>query len=139
MTDRTLRLMVGGLAFAGAVVAAYLTYARYSGTSITCTSGGCETVQSSEYATVAGIPVAVLGLLGYSLILASAISATETARTIGAVTALAGFVFSSYLLVVQVAVIGAVCDWCVVSDAVATVLAPLAALRLRPQAALSPR
>lgn len=139
MTDRTLRLMIGSLAVAGIAVAGYLTYARYSGTPITCTSGGCETVQSSEYATVAGIPVALLGLLGYAVIFATALAATDTARTLGAAVALTAFVFSSYLLFVQVAVIGAVCDWCVVSDSITTVLVPLTGLRLRPQPALRPR
>jgi uncharacterized membrane protein len=139
MTDRTLRLMIGSLAVAGAAVAGYLTYARYSGTPITCTSGGCETVQSSEYATVAGIPVALLGLLAYAVLFATALAAADTTRTLGAAVALTAFVFSSYLLFVQVAIIGAVCDWCVVSDAITTVLVPFTGLRLRPQPALRPR
>jgi uncharacterized membrane protein len=131
MTDRALRLTVGGLALAGVAVAGYLSYVRYSGTPITCTSGGCETVQSSEYATVAGIPVAVLGLLTYFSILATTLWTTEIARAAGAMVALAAFVFSAYLLVVQLAAIGAVCDWCVASDVIVTALLPFAALRLR--------
>ena len=125
--------MIGALAVAGMAVAGYLTYARYSGTPISCSSGGCETVQSSDYATLFGIPVAVLGLLVYVLILITALSATDTARSAGAALALTAFLFSAYLLALQLTVIGAVCDWCVLNDAIATVLAPLAALRLRPQ------
>ena len=64
MSDRALRFCVGALASAGLLVTGYLTYARYADASITCTTGGCETVQESSYATVAGVPVAVLGLLG---------------------------------------------------------------------------
>ena len=140
MPDRNLRVMIGALAVAGWAVAGYLTYARYSGTPITCSSGGCEAVQGSDYATLEGIPVAVLGLLAYSLILITALSPTEAARSAGAAVALAGFLFSAYLLVLQLTVIGAVCDWCVVNDAIATALAPLAALQLRsPQPAFGPR
>lgn len=139
MTDHSLRVMVGALAVAGAAVAGYLIYARYSGTPITCSTGGCETVQDSEYAKVMGIPVAALGLLAYSLIFVTTLAATETARSACAGLALATFLFSAYLLVLQLTVIGAVCDWCVVNDAIATVLAALAALRLRPNPALRPR
>lgn len=52
------------LSLVGAGIASYLVYVRYSHVTIACTTGGCEKVQSSRYAEVAGIPVAVLGLLG---------------------------------------------------------------------------
>jgi uncharacterized membrane protein len=139
VNDRLLRVMIGALAVTGIAVAGYLTYARYSGTTITCSTGGCETVQNSDYATLLGIPVAALGLLVYALIFSTALSMTETARAAGAALALSAFLFSVYLLVLQLTVIGAVCDWCVINDTIATVLAPLAALRLRPQLALRPR
>lgn len=131
MTDRRLRVAVGALALVGIVVAGYLTYTRYSGASITCTSGGCETVQESEYSEVAGIPVAVLGLISYTLIFLTALSAHEVARLAGAVLALVGLVFSAYLLYAQLGPIDAVCDWCLVNDVVALLLVPVAALRLR--------
>jgi uncharacterized membrane protein len=130
VSDGTLRLSVGALASAGLAVAGYLTYARYTGASITCTTGGCEAVQDSPYATLAGLPVPVLGLIGYALLGASACSAEDLARAAGAAVALAAFAFSAYLLYVQLAVIGAVCDWCVVSDAIVTALVPFAFLRL---------
>jgi uncharacterized membrane protein len=131
VSDRRLRLAVGTLALIGAAVAAYLTYARYADASITCTSGGCETVQDSEYAVLAGIPVAVLGLGGYALIFATALSARETARLAGAVLAVAALAFSLFLLYLQLGPIGAVCDWCLANDAVAALLVPVATLRLR--------
>ncbi len=55
MTDRKLCAVIAALALAGAAVAAYLVYARYSGTRLACTTGGCETVQHSKYAKAAGI------------------------------------------------------------------------------------
>ena len=131
MSDAALRACVGALASAGLVVTGYLTYARYSGTTITCTTGGCETVQESSYAAVAGVPVAVLGLLGYAALLATAFFARDLARAAGAAVALGAFAFSAYLLYVQLALIDALCDWCVVSDAIVTALVPFAVLRLR--------
>lgn len=131
MSDRTLRLCVGALAAAGLLVAGYLTYARYSDTTITCSSGGCETVQKSSYATVAGIPVAVLGLVGYSAILATAFLVGDVARAAGAALALGGFAFSMFLLYAQLVPIDAVCDWCVANDVIVTALVPFTVLRLR--------
>lgn len=131
MSDRTLRLCVGALAAAGLLVAGYLTYARYSDTTITCSSGGCETVQKSSYATVAGIPVAVLGLVGYAAILATAFFVGDVARAAGAALALGGFAFSMFLLYAQLVPIDAVCDWCVANDVIVTLLVPFTVLRLR--------
>jgi len=139
VSDRTLRICVGALATAGLAVAGYLTYARYAGTTITCTTGGCETVQESSYATVAGVPVAVLGVVGYAVLVATACSAEDLARAAGAAVALAAFAFSTYLLYVQLALIGAVCDWCVVNDAIVTALVPFAVLRLRAPGQLAPQ
>jgi uncharacterized membrane protein len=131
VTDRTLRVVVAVLALAGAGIAAYLTYAKYADAPIACATGGCETVQSSEYAEVLGLPVPVLGLLGYLAILATAFSAGETARLAGAALALGGLVFSVYLVVVQIVAIGAFCQWCLASDVVMLLLAAATVARLR--------
>jgi uncharacterized membrane protein len=140
MTDRHLRVAVAGLALAGAAVAAYLVYTRYTGTRIACTTGGCETVQHSKYAKLAGVPVAVLGLVAYLAIFATALSERVEAAAVGAAIALGGLAFAVYLIVVQVAVIDAICQWCLASDAILAVLAVLTVERLRrlaesPQAA----
>jgi uncharacterized membrane protein len=131
VSARALRASVAVLALAGAAVAGYLTWVRYSGATIACTTGGCETVQSSSYSEVVGVPVALLGLLGYLAIAASALRETELFRIAGAAVALAAAGFGAYLLVVQIAVIGAVCDWCLTSDAIAAALAVVTVLRLR--------
>jgi uncharacterized membrane protein len=130
MSDRRLRLVVGVLAAAGIAVAGYLTYTRLTHTAIACTTGGCETVQSSRYAEVAGIPVALLGLAAYIAILATALSTSELARAAGAAIALGGTAFSIYLLYVQIMLIEALCQWCLVSDAVIGLLAIATVLRL---------
>jgi uncharacterized membrane protein len=132
MSDRRLRAGVGLLAAAGAGIAGYLLYERLSGGTIACSTGGCEQVQDSEYAEVAGVPVALLGLLAYLAILATSFSTLELARATGAAVALGGLAFSTYLLYVQLALIEALCQWCVASDLVLTGLAVLTTLRLAP-------
>ena len=123
MNDRRLRTAVGILAAAGVAIAGYLTYARFSHTTITCATGGCEIVQSSDDAELAGIPVALLGLTAYVFLLGTAFSSSEAARAAGAVVAVAGAAFSAYLVYVQIAVIDAICQWCVASDVVMVLLA----------------
>lgn len=127
MRESRLRATIAALALAGAAIAAYLTYARYSGTPIACATGGCETVQHSRYAVVAGIPVAVIGLVGYAALLATAAFRGATAAALGVGCAVIGLAFGAYLLVAQIALIHAICQWCVASDAVVTLIA-LAAL-----------
>jgi uncharacterized membrane protein len=131
VSDRTLRAAIAALALAGAAVAAYLVYARYTGTRLACTTGGCETVQHSKYAKAAGIPVAVLGLAAYLTVFATALSARVEAAAIGAAIVLGGLAFGVYLIVIQVAVIDAICQWCLASDAILALLAIASAERLR--------
>jgi uncharacterized membrane protein len=129
--DRRLRAAIGLLALAGAGVSAYLVYTRYTGTTIVCSTGGCETVQHSKYAKAAGIPVAVLGLVAYLAIFATAFRSRVEAAAIAAAIAVGGLAFAVYLIVVQVAVIDAICQWCLASDAILAVLAVLTVDRLR--------
>jgi len=131
VTDRALRIAIGVLAIAGISIAGYLTYARYAHVELICSTGGCETVQRSRYSVVAGVPVAVLGLIGFVVLLATAALPQGWAAAAGAATALAGLVFAVYLLVLQLFVIDAVCQWCVASDVAVALIAVLAALRLR--------
>jgi uncharacterized membrane protein len=135
VSDRNLRAIVALLALAGAAVAAYLVYARYTGTRLACTTGGCETVQHSKYAKAAGIPVAVLGLAAYLAVFATALSARLEAAAIGAAIVLGGLAFGIYLIVIQVAVIDAICQWCLASDGILALLAVATAERLRRLAA----
>ena len=131
MTAAQLRAAIALLALAGVAVTAYLVDARYSGTRLACTTGGCETVQQSRYAKLAGIPVAVLGLGAYVSVFLSALSPRVEAAAIGAAIALAGLAFAVDLVVVQVAVIDAICQWCLASDGILFLLALACAERLR--------
>lgn len=141
MSDRRLRAGVAVLALAGLGVAGYLTYVHYHGGHVLCgISHGCETVQSSTYAKLAGVPVALLGLAGYALILASLFVRGEAGRMGGALLALVGFGFSAYLTGRELFTIDAICQWCVVSAALMTALAVLCVMRaLRGEPALPDR
>lgn len=129
MVQRTLytRMAVALLALLGLLDSAYLTLNRYADQlSLVCpVGGGCEAVQRSDWSTLppgAGIPVAVLGLVGYSALLSLALAGLHRER-IGRVpldaalllVASGGLLFSIYLTGVQLFVIHALCFWCVVS------------------------
>ena len=117
------------LALAGIAIAAYIEYERATGGSLACGTGGCEEVQSSKYAELLGVPVAVLGLLAYVALLATALVRAPAAALAGAALALAGLAFAVYLLVVQAFVLEAYCTWCLASDAVLTALAIMTLIR----------
>ena len=131
MTDRTLRAALIAVSLAGAAVAGYVLFSRWADSGLICSTGGCETVQSSEYAELLGLPVAAFGLAGYLLIAALAAFDSARARVGAAAVALGAAAFSGYLLWAQAVPIGAFCDWCLASDAIMTLIALLALLRVR--------
>jgi uncharacterized membrane protein len=131
VTDRRLRAAVAAVALAGAGLAAYLVFVRETGGALACTTGGCELVQGSRYAEVAGIPVAVIGLVGYLAVAASALVRGEPGAALGLALSGIGFAFAMYLVYVQVALIDAICVWCLASDTLMALLLALGVLRLR--------
>jgi uncharacterized membrane protein len=132
VSERGLRRAIAALAIAGLGIAGYLTYVHYADVEALCVAGGggCEKVQTSDYAELAGIPVAVLGLIGYTLILAALWVPGDNGRLAGAVLALAGFGFSAYLTYRELFTIDAICQWCVASAVVMTAVAVLTVWRL---------
>jgi uncharacterized membrane protein len=129
------RLALLTLAVLGALISAYLTWTHFAGLTPVCTGGGegCQTVQSSRYASLLGIPVALLGLLAYGGLIFSAVLWKEGGIYLGFLISLVGTLFSAYLTYLEVFVIGALCQWCLASAAVmvaALVCATLAALPL---------
>jgi uncharacterized membrane protein len=133
LSDRALRLATAAVALAGLAVSSYLTYVHYRPAALVCTGGGgCETVQSSDYATLAGVPVALLGLLAYAAVLVLVAIDTPTARQVVAVIALSAAGFAAYLVLLQAFVIDAWCVWCLVNDLVIVPLLVVSSLwRLR--------
>jgi uncharacterized membrane protein len=131
VSDRRLRQVALVLAVIGLGVAGYLTYVHYEGIKPVCGLGGdCEKVQTSAWADLAGVPVALLGLIGYAAILATLFVEREEALVAGALIALVGFGFSAYLTYRELFSIDAICPWCVASAVIMTVLAIVMTARL---------
>jgi uncharacterized membrane protein len=129
--DRTLQRTLVVLALVGIGIAGYLTYVHYNGLSPICAiNAGCEKVQSSRYAKVGGVPVPVIGLVGYVAILLSLLVRGELARLATAGMAIGGFAFSVYLTSLELFRIHAICQWCVGSAIVMTAIAVLATIRV---------
>jgi uncharacterized membrane protein len=117
------RMWVALLSLIGVFVAAYLYLYKIGkiGT-MACGTGGCETVQLSEWATLGGIEVSLIGLLGYLALLVVALVGLQPAfaarRSVKVLlTGMSGLgvVFAIYLTGLELFVIHAICRWCVVS------------------------
>jgi uncharacterized membrane protein len=131
VSDRALRTTGLVLAVLGVGVAGYLVYVHYAGVEPVCNiAHGCHKVQTSKYAELAGVPVALLGLLGYVTILAALLVDGEPGRMVAALVALVGFGFSAYLTYRELFTIDAICQWCVASAVLMTGLAVVCTWRL---------
>ncbi|HZO76397.1 MAG TPA: vitamin K epoxide reductase family protein [Solirubrobacteraceae bacterium] len=119
-----LRWVLLALATLGLGVAAYLTYVHYAGINPACTAGqSCVKVQTSQWSKLDGVPVALIGLAGYVAIVASLLMPDrEETRLATLGLALVGFGFSAYLTYRELFSIHAICEWCVSSAVVMTLL-----------------
>jgi uncharacterized membrane protein len=116
----------------GLGVAGYLTYVHYSGVTPPCSIKGnpCSQVQKSQYSKLAGVPVALIGLIGYVVILGSLLAPEgERARFVTMALTLGGFGFSAYLTYRELFTLEKICEWCVSSAVIVTVLVCLAVWR----------
>lgn len=105
------------LALAGILVSLYLTYTKFSNSKIICSFGNCNVVQNSEYSTLLGIPVALFGVFYYFLIFS--LIFYKKNKVLLLATAL-GFLYSMYLTYLEIFVVKAICQWCVISASIAT-------------------
>lgn len=132
MSARALRVTLIALAAVGIALAGYLTYLHYSGKTPPCSIKGnpCSQVQKSRYSELAGVPVALIGLLGYIAILGSLL-APESERTRFATVALTlgGLGFSAYLTYREVFTLHKICEWCVGSAVLMTIITCLSVWR----------
>lgn len=126
-----LRRLMLVLAVIGLGVATYLTIIHYAGINPACTAGAsCIKVQTSQWSKLAGIPVAVLGLVGYIGIVGSLLASDrEETRLATLGLTLVGFGFSAYLTYRELFSIHAICEWCASSAVILTVLFICAGIR----------
>jgi uncharacterized membrane protein len=119
-----LRRVMVVLSIIGLGVAIYLTVIHYAGIKPACTAGqACIKVQSSQWSELGGIPVAVLGLIGYIGILASLLAPEREATRLATLgLTMIGFGFSAYLTYRELFSIHAICEWCASSAVILTLL-----------------
>jgi uncharacterized membrane protein len=112
------------LTIVGVGIAGYLTYVHYAGINPACTAGAsCVKVQTSVWSKLDGVPVALIGLIGYVATLASLLARDrEETRLATLALTLIGFGFSAYLTYRELFSIHAVCEWCASSAGIMTIL-----------------
>jgi uncharacterized membrane protein len=125
-------MVFSALALGGMGVAAYLTYLHWSEAdpAFCAVTSGCATVNRSGYASLGPAPVALLGGLLYGALLIvglGGLGARVWAGPVAAGLALFGLAFACYLTYAEVAVLNAICVWCVASLAIITALLSLSA------------
>jgi uncharacterized membrane protein len=130
--EGTLRMIATFVAAFGIGVATYIAIADSGGGSPVCLAGGsgCETVANSTYSHLLGVNVAVFGIVGYVSLLGAALLRGDAARMAGFAFSLVGFGYSVYLTYLELFKIEAICQWCVASAVLMTILFCLNALRM---------
>ncbi len=116
----------------GIGIASYIAIEAAGGDAPVCIagSGGCETVASSSYSHLFSVNIAVFGIVGYVLLLAAALLRGDAARMAGFGVSLAGFGYSVFLTYLEIFKIEAICQWCVASAVLMTILFGLNAIRM---------
>ncbi len=133
------RMAVAFLSTVGIFVALYLTLYKVGVIGeLTCSIGSCETVNTSRWATLFGLPVAAWGLGAYTGLLALAIVGLQPAfaesRAVSwGLVALSGFsvAFSAWLTYLELFVIHAICMWCVISATIMVLILIASLIDLR--------
>ena len=131
-SEDNLRRAIAFVAALGLGVATYIAIADSGGGSPVCLAGGhgCATVAKSSYSHVAGVNIAIFGVIGYLLLLTTAFFANDLARFGGFLVSLGGFGYSVFLTYLEIFKIEAICQWCVASAVLMTILFLLNATRL---------
>ena len=133
------RMAAALLSLTGLFISAYLyLYKLGKIGSLACGTGGCETVQWSPWSQIAGIEVALVGVLGYAGLLALSLFALQPRlvtrqwpAALLAVFAGIGVLFTVYLTYLELFVIKAICRWCVASGIIIVAILAAAILDLR--------
>jgi uncharacterized membrane protein len=117
------RMIVSVLALIGALISLYLTLHHYGLAPLACPISGCDKVQASVYSSVLGIPVALIGLVGFVKLLGLGVVGLSSdhvfwIRVQDAIIVISGIGVAAYLALtyLELFVIHAVCFWCVCSS-----------------------
>ncbi|MBT3669131.1 MAG: vitamin K epoxide reductase family protein [Chloroflexi bacterium] len=136
MNDKTLKNISIGLTIIGLLDSLYLSWLKLAKDEIICL-GGCDIVNSSKYAEILGIPVALIGALAYLAILFFLINKIEfvffkeNSTIIVFIFSLIGVIYSLYLTYLELYIIHAICPFCVISAIVLVLLLVTTIFRLK--------
>lgn len=130
--NRRILMVIALVAVAGLSAATYVFVTHSLGYALFCPfATGCDTVQNSPYAVLFGVPVSLLGMLGFTAYIALALCGLCSGAAIRGylhallVLSVVEVAFTSYMAYLQVAVIRAVCSWCMLSAALTLAAAGL--------------
>jgi uncharacterized membrane protein len=124
----------------GIIVSGYLSYVKLTEVPMACAANSifnCDVVQNSAYSRMFGIPIAWLGLATYLVVGGLLLAQHRVAllRDYGMLLifgiVLFGWVYSMYLVYLQFFVLRALCMWCLMHEAIFTVLFIVTSVRLR--------
>jgi uncharacterized membrane protein len=112
-----LRRVMVLIAVLGLALASYLVYVHYSGTPPACTAGNaCLKVQTSVYSKLAGVPVALIGLIGYiGIVLSLLVPDRDEVRLATLIMTVIGVCFSGYLTYRELFTLKTICEECATS------------------------
>ena len=111
----TMRYLIAVLALAGAVVSGLALQVHYSVATSPCSINekwDCGVVNHSPYAVIGGIPVALIGILGYLILVWLSLAGQ---RAVLLIASLVGLGFALYLAHIERDVLGVWCLYCVIS------------------------
>lgn len=128
MSVRSLLFASAVIGALGTLVGAYLIRVHYDLDALVCGTGDCEVVQSSSYSTVMSIPIAAFGTAMYLTVLVLNAARLRAPRLVTPASAIAlaitgaGTLYSAWLTWIEVYELQAICQWCVVSAILTTML-----------------
>jgi len=135
--DKRLKQITIALAILGLLVSIYMTIYKVTSNDNMCLgSGDCSTVNASRYAEINGIPVALIGVIGYAAILGlhwlerKNEFFEENGSMILFGISLIGFFFTLWLIYVEIALIKALCPFCLTSQVTMTTIFILSIIRV---------
>ena len=135
--EKRLSQLAIALTVIGLLVSIYMTIYKITSNDNMCIgSKDCSLVNASRYSEVYGIPVAVLGVIGYSAILAVLLLEQKISflQQNGSMAffglSLTGFLFTLYLIFVEVTLIKAYCPFCITSQVAMTLIFFLSVIRV---------
>ncbi|MCW6160327.1 MAG: vitamin K epoxide reductase family protein [Candidatus Micrarchaeales archaeon] len=103
------------LAIIGIIVEIYLTIVKYQSSLLVCPNTGvinCESVLTSPYSEILGVPVSILGIILFALAPLFVFKYGENGRFLWSIAGAGAVLYS----IVSQAIIGSVCIYCLTAD-----------------------